>query len=66
MPSLVERLRAAGLPMGSRYANGYLVGWTTDDAKAEAAREAGARVVPCPSRDPRFSGHEIIAHKDAP
>lgn len=66
MPSLVERLRAIGLPMGARFANGYRVGWTTDDAKADATREMGARVTPYSSSDSRFSGWEINAHEDTP
>lgn len=34
-------------------------GWTTDKAKAEAAREAGATVTTVGSTDDRFSGWEV-------
>jgi hypothetical protein len=34
-------------------------GWTRDKEKADAAREAGATVTSCPSRNPRFSGYEV-------
>ena len=34
-------------------------GWTTDEAKAERAREAGATVTTYRASDPRYSGWEI-------
>lgn len=38
---------------------GYHVGWTTDRAKGDAARDLGATVNWYQSRDPRFSGYEV-------
>jgi hypothetical protein len=35
------------------------VGWTTDEAKATAAGEAGATVREYRSKDPQFSGWEV-------
>jgi hypothetical protein len=66
MPDLLARLRAAGLTMGGRYSHGWRVGWTTDPVKAQAARDAGARVVQYTSSDPRFSGWEVTAQEHAP
>ena len=40
--------------VGQRY-----VGWTTDQAKADAAREAGATVTSYRASDPMFSGWEV-------
>jgi len=37
------------------------VGWTTDQAKAEAAHELGAEIRPYRSSEPRFSGWEVVA-----
>jgi hypothetical protein len=34
-------------------------GYTTDRAKADAARDAGATVTSCPSSDQRFHGWEV-------
>ncbi len=39
------------------------IGWTADEAKAEAAREAGATVVTYTSRDPRFNGWEVSVNE---
>lgn len=39
MPDLIEQLRALGLPMTASYADGWRLAWTTDSAKADAARE---------------------------
>jgi hypothetical protein len=60
-PSLVEQLRAIGLPVTSRYASGHHVAWTTDEAKASKASELGAIVVDYRSSDPKFSGWEVRA-----
>jgi hypothetical protein len=35
------------------------MGYTTDEAKVEKARDLGATVTSCASRDPRFSGWEV-------
>lgn len=51
-----------GLKMGTRYLT-YVVGWTTDAAKAEAAEQAGARRSLYTSSDPRFSGWEIRCNR---
>jgi hypothetical protein len=55
----LNKLRALGLPMTSRYPSGEAVAWTTDAAKADAARELGVRVTEYRSRDPRFTGREV-------
>lgn len=74
--SLLTHLReVVGLPMGSWYApmtttddetgetttTQRFVGWTTDPAKAEAAREAGAHVEPYRSFSDGYSGWDITA-----
>jgi hypothetical protein len=70
MTELLSDLRGAGLAMGTRYAptaftdpdtkedhvSQLHVGYTTDEAKAEKAREAGATVTSCRATDRRFSG----------
>lgn len=35
------------------------IGWTTDEEKARAAKDAGAVVTPYSSSDARFSGWEV-------
>ena len=39
------------------------VGWTTDETKADAAREAGATVTAYRAHDPAFSGWEVSVHE---
>ncbi len=39
------------------------VGWTTDQAKADAAQAAGARCSRYISDDPRFSGWEVSVNE---
>jgi len=48
-----------GLKMGGLH-HGNHIGWTTSREKAERAREAGALLRPYYSRDPEFSGWEIV------
>jgi hypothetical protein len=60
----VARLRALGLKMGGRYPSGTVVGWTTDEEKAKAAREEGAIATEYASPDPAFAGWEIVVHPD--
>jgi hypothetical protein len=64
-PSLIEQLRAIGLPMTTWYASGHRVAWTTDEAKASKASELGAIVMDYQSRDPKFSGWEVSARDPA-
>ena len=74
MVELVEQLRATGLTMGGSYpARPWVdpeneeitgtqklhIGWTTDQAKADAARDLGATVTSVRAHDPRFSGWEV-------
>lgn len=42
--SIIDELRASGIAMGTVYANGLHVGWTTDEAKMRRAQELGAHV----------------------
>jgi hypothetical protein len=60
---LIEHLRRdVGLPMGGfghAFKGSRHVGWTTDEAKATKARDAGAAVEHVARDDPRFSGWEI-------
>lgn len=71
--TLISDVRACGLLMGTVYRTDggrgegteltervTYVGWTTDEGKAGQAQVLGARVIPCPSRDPQFSGWEVI------
>lgn len=39
------------------------VGWTTDEAKADRARELGATVTTFRAHDPEFSGWEVSVHE---
>ena len=72
--TIVDDLRGLGLTMGGRYpATSFTdpvtnedhtaqlhVGWTTDQAKADAARELGATVTRYTSTyDPSASGWEV-------
>lgn len=73
--SLVDDLRAIGLPMNSWYSPftrvnrdtheeetvQYFVQFTHDEAKAERAHELGATIRPYRSRDQQFSGWEVVA-----
>lgn len=69
MTELLSDLRGAGLAMGTRYAPAPFTDPDTKEdhvsvlcvgyTKAEKAREAGATVTTCASRDPRFTGYEI-------
>ncbi len=73
--SVLEQVRELGVAMGSCYAPTVRVvageriavrswvGWTTDERAADSARELGATVRPCPSSDPRYSGHEVVVHE---
>ena len=59
MSLLIDHLRDdLGLPMRGVH-HGYHVGWTTDPDKADAAREAGARVTYARGSDPAFDGWEV-------
>jgi phosphoglycerate dehydrogenase-like enzyme len=48
-----------GVPTGETITVRPYVGWTTDEAKANAAREAGATIREYRSKDPQFSGWEV-------
>jgi hypothetical protein len=56
--SLVEQIRELGIGMGS-LAFGRHVGWTTDEGKANAARELGATLREYRSADPTCTGWEV-------
>ena len=74
MSELLDALHGLGLKMGGRYARRSFtdpetgedkwatlyVGWTTDEAKAEAARELGVTsITHYTAHDPAYSGWEI-------
>ena len=77
--SLVEQLRGLGLAMGTQYAPAtatdaetgeevttrLVIGWTTDEAKATAAEEAGAWITAYQRADtpPRFRGWEVAVRE---
>lgn len=65
--TLVEQLRAQGLAMGTEYPSmggiRTVIGWTTDEAKAEAARKAGATLCRYESSDPECNGWEIVVRE---
>lgn len=42
------------------------IGYTTDEAKADAARELGATVTRCPAGDPKYSGWEVSTYEVKP
>ena len=46
---------------GEPYMAQRFVCWTTDEAKKNAAESLGVAAYPYVSRDPRFSGWEIVA-----
>ena len=48
-----------GLPTGETQTVRSFYGWTTDQAKADAARDLGATVRGYQSRDVRFNGWEV-------
>jgi cytosine/adenosine deaminase-related metal-dependent hydrolase len=67
---LVDHLRTGvGLPMGSilpPMAGSRHCGWTTDGAKAAAAREAGASVTTCPACSAGgVTGYEVTCAQGA-
>lgn len=55
---LLDYARSLGVAMGSLHV-GRHVGWTTDEAKADKLREAGANLAHYVSQDPRYSGWEV-------
>lgn len=73
MSELLGELRGIGLTMVSRYPRTSFtdpetkedhvsqlhLGWTTDQEKANKAREMGAIVTSCKPDEPGFSGWEI-------
>jgi hypothetical protein len=58
----IEQARSLGVAMGSVW-QGAAVGWTTDEAKAGACRDAGLRVTTCYNRTGP-AGWEILAAPD--
>ena len=55
---LLDYVRGLGVACGSIH-QGRHVGWTTDEAKADAARAAGASLAAYTSREPSASGWEV-------
>jgi hypothetical protein len=60
----VEAARRIGVTMGSK-AQGAVIGWTTDAAKADACRDAGMSALRGYNRTGP-EGWEIIARPDPP
>jgi hypothetical protein len=60
---LIDHLRALGLPCRGRM-GGLVITWTTDEAKADAAREAGATVATVTNAG-RLLGYEVSFPADA-